>query len=49
LAHALWFVGEAQVARGDAEAAMATAAELLALCDEHKLPQPRATGLERIA
>jgi predicted ATPase len=45
LAHALWFVGEAQVARGDAEAAKATTDELLALCDEHKLPQPRATGL----
>ena len=45
LAHALWFVGEGQVARGDVGAAMATAGELLALCDEHKLPQPRATAL----
>ena len=45
LAHALWFVGEGQVARGDAAAAMATAGELLALCDEHRLPQPRATAL----
>jgi predicted ATPase len=45
LAHALWFVGEGQVARGDAGAAMATARELLALCDEHKLPQPRGTAL----
>ncbi|MGD9509682.1 MAG: AAA family ATPase [Geminicoccaceae bacterium] len=45
LAHALWFVGEGQVARGDVEAAMATARELLALCDEHRLPQPRATAL----
>ena len=45
LAHALWFVGEGQVVRGDAAAAVATAGELLALCDEHKLPQPRATAL----
>ena len=43
LAHALWFVGECQVARGDVVAA--TARELLVLCDEHKLPQPRATAL----
>jgi predicted ATPase len=45
LAHGLWFVGEAQVARRDVAAAMATAQELLALCDEHRLPQPRATAL----
>ena len=45
LAHALWFVGECQVARGDIGAVTVTARELLALCDEHKLPQPRATGL----
>jgi predicted ATPase/class 3 adenylate cyclase len=45
LAHALWFVGECQVARGDIGAVTATARELLGLCDEHKLPQPRATGL----
>jgi len=45
MAHALWFAGEAQVARGDATAAMTTACELLALCEEHKLPQPRATAL----
>jgi predicted ATPase len=45
LAHGLWFVGEAQVARGDVAATMATAQELLALCDEHRLPQPRATAL----
>jgi class 3 adenylate cyclase/predicted ATPase len=45
LAHGLWFVGEAQVARGDVAAAMATAEELFALCDEHRLPQPRATAL----
>src|ERR671922_69344 len=41
LAHALWFVGECQVTRGDIPAATATATELLALCEEHKLPQPR--------
>jgi class 3 adenylate cyclase/predicted ATPase len=45
LAHALWFVGEAQVARRDTATAMATARDLLALCDEHRLPQPRATAL----
>jgi predicted ATPase len=45
LAHGLWFVGEAQVARGDVAATMATAQELLALRDEHRLPQPRATAL----
>jgi predicted ATPase len=45
LAHALWFVGECQVACGDVAAVTATATELLALCEEHKLPQPRATAL----
>jgi class 3 adenylate cyclase/predicted ATPase len=45
LALGLSFVGEAQVARRDVAAAMATAQELLALCDEHRLPQPRATAL----
>ena len=45
LAHALWFVGEAQVARRDVVASKATAEELLALCEEHRLPQPRATAL----
>jgi predicted ATPase len=45
LALGLSFVGEAQVARRDVAAAMATAQELLALCDEHHLPQPRATAL----
>jgi class 3 adenylate cyclase/predicted ATPase len=45
LAHGLWFVGEAQVARRDAAATMATAQELLALCEEHRLPQQRATAL----
>jgi predicted ATPase len=45
LAHTLWFVGEAQVARGDVACGAAIADELLALCEEHKLPQPRATAL----
>src|SRR5215831_13143656 len=45
MALGLSFVGEAQVARRDVAAAMATAQELLALCDEHHLPQPRATAL----
>jgi class 3 adenylate cyclase/predicted ATPase len=45
LALGLSFVGEAQVARRDVAAAMATAQELLVLCDEHRLPQPRATAL----
>jgi hypothetical protein len=44
LALGLSFVGEAQVARRDVAAAMATAQELLALCDEHDRPQPRATA-----
>jgi predicted ATPase/class 3 adenylate cyclase len=45
LAHALWFIGECQFVRGDVAAVAATAAELLALCEEHRLPQPRATAL----
>jgi predicted ATPase len=45
LALGLSFVGEAQVARRDVAAAMATAQELLALCNEHHLPQPQATAL----
>lgn len=45
LAHTLWFVGEAQLARGDIARAAALADELLPLCEEHKLPQPRATAL----
>jgi class 3 adenylate cyclase/predicted ATPase len=45
LALGLWYVGEAQVARRDVVAAMATAQELLAVCDEHRLPLPRATAL----
>ncbi|MBR0697827.1 AAA family ATPase [Bradyrhizobium lablabi] len=45
LAHALWFVCQAQVARGDAPAVVNTASELLALSEEHGLPQTRATAL----
>ena len=45
LAHTLWFVGEAQLARGDVARAAALADELVPLCEEHKLPQPRATAL----
>jgi len=45
LAHGLWFVGEAQVLRDDVAAVTATATELLELCEEHKLPHVRATGL----
>jgi tetratricopeptide (TPR) repeat protein len=42
LAHALWFVCQAQVARNDATAVMNTASELLALSEEHGLIQTRA-------
>jgi predicted ATPase len=42
LAHALWFVCQAQVARNDAAAVMHTATELLTLSEEHGLPQTRA-------
>jgi predicted ATPase/class 3 adenylate cyclase len=42
LAHALWFVCQAQVARNDATAVMDTATELLALSEEHGLIQTRA-------
>jgi class 3 adenylate cyclase/predicted ATPase len=45
LAHGLWFVGEARVTRGDAAGAERIADELWALCEEHRLPQPRATAL----
>jgi class 3 adenylate cyclase/predicted ATPase len=45
LAHGLWFAGEAQVLRDDVAAVAATASELLELCEEHKLPHVRATGL----
>ncbi|MCS3452014.1 MULTISPECIES: adenylate/guanylate cyclase domain-containing protein [Bradyrhizobium] len=45
LAHALWFVCQGQVARGDAPAVVSTARELLTLSEEHGLPQQRATGM----
>jgi predicted ATPase len=45
LAIGLWLIGEAQLVRHDVAAAMATAQELLALSDEHRLPQQRATAL----
>jgi class 3 adenylate cyclase/tetratricopeptide (TPR) repeat protein len=45
LAHALWFVCQAQVARSDAVAVINTADELLTLSEEHALPQTRATAL----
>jgi class 3 adenylate cyclase/tetratricopeptide (TPR) repeat protein len=45
LAHALWFVCQAQVTRRDAAAVIKTADELLTLSEEHGLPQTRATAL----
>src|SRR5262249_1559005 len=42
LAHALWFVGEAQLTRRDRTALAATAGELAALCEDQTLPLPRA-------
>jgi predicted ATPase len=45
LAHALWFVCQAQVARNDATAVMHTATELLALSEEHGFTQRRAIAL----
>jgi class 3 adenylate cyclase/predicted ATPase len=45
LAHALWFVCQAQVARRDAVAVVNTANELLTLSEEHGLPQTRAAAL----
>ena len=45
LAHALWFVCQAQVARSDAVAVVNTANELLTLSEEHGLPQTRAVAL----
>jgi predicted ATPase len=44
LAHALWFVCQAQIVRGDAAAAKTTADELLRLSEEHALPQTRAAA-----
>ena len=45
LAHALWFVAQAQVARRDSAAAIKTASELLTLSEEHGIPQTRAAAL----
>jgi predicted ATPase len=45
LAHALWWVCRAQVARNDTAAVMDTATELLALTEEHGIPQTRASAL----
>jgi predicted ATPase len=45
LAHALWFVCRAQVARNDAAAVIDTATELLALSEEHGIPHERANAL----
>ena len=45
LAHALWFVCQAQVTRNDAMAVIDTATELLKLSEEHGLPQTRAIAL----
>ena len=44
LAHALWFVGEAQLTRRDRAALAATAGELAALCEDQTLPLPRAAA-----
>ena len=45
LAHALWFVCQAQVVRGDAPAVADTANELLTLSEEHGMAQTRAAAL----
>src|SRR5262249_19986567 len=45
LAHALWFVCQAQVTRRDTAAVIKTANELLTLSEEHGLPQTRGTAL----
>jgi class 3 adenylate cyclase/predicted ATPase len=45
LAHTLWFVCQAQVARSDAGAVINTANELLTLSEDHGLPQTRALAL----
>ena len=45
LAHALWFVCQAQVTRNDAAAVIDTATELLKLSEEHGLPLTRAIAL----
>jgi predicted ATPase len=45
LAHALWFACESQIVRGDTAAVTVMATELLTLCEEQRLPQPRAAAL----
>ena len=45
LAHALWFVCQAQVTRNDAATAFDTASELLKLSEEHRLTPARAIAL----
>ena len=45
LALALWLVCQAQIVRNDADAALKTAHGLLALSEEHVLPQTRAAAL----
>jgi predicted ATPase len=45
LAHALWFVCQARVARGNVPGVIDTANELLTLSELHGLPQTRATAL----
>ncbi len=44
LAHALWFVCQGQIARGDAAKVVETANELLALSEQNGLPQTRAVA-----
>jgi predicted ATPase len=45
LAHALWFVCMYHALREDVEAALAASSEMLALCEEHQLAQPKAAGM----
>jgi predicted ATPase/class 3 adenylate cyclase len=45
LAQALYWIGECQVARRDVTAVMATANELLEVCEEHRLPHYRTQAL----
>jgi predicted ATPase/class 3 adenylate cyclase len=45
LAHALWFVCKYHILRADVAAALTTSTEMLALCEEHQLAQPKAAGM----
>ena len=45
IAHALWLVCEARVARSEREGVIAIVAELLKLSEEQELPQPHANAL----